>query len=94
MFDTMNGANSALEVTLMVYPKKFLFGANVSKSHLGKDDLFRSFFNVSNWVWSKLSQATVTIGPLKSQDMIKTLKQSQYYFSGKCLCDGYYTQIM
>ena len=26
------------------------------------------------WVWSKLSQVTVTIDSLKSQDMIKTLK--------------------
>ena len=24
----MNGANSAMEVMLMVYPKNFLFGAN------------------------------------------------------------------
>ena len=29
-----------------------------------------------DWVCSKLSQAAVTIGSLKSQDMIKILKQS------------------
>ena len=44
------------------------------KSHLGKYDLFRSFFNVFDWVLSKLSQATVTVESLKGQNMIKTLK--------------------
>ena len=39
-----------------------------------------------DWVWSKLSQATVTIGSLKSQDMIKILKQSGLDFSGESLC--------
>ena len=43
------------------------------KSHLGKYP-FWSFFNDFVWVWSKLSQVTVTIDSLKSQDMIKTLK--------------------
>ena len=33
------------------------------------------------WVWSKFSQVIVTIGSLKSQDMIKILKQSGHYFS-------------
>ena len=39
-----------------------------------------------DWVWSKLSQAAVTIGSLKSQDMIKILKQSGRGSSGKRLC--------
>ena len=38
-----------------------------------------------DWVWSKLNQATVTTGSLKSQDMIKILKQSGYDLSGKRL---------
>ena len=44
-----------------------------------------------DWVWSKLSQATVTIGSLKSQDMIKILKQSGHDFSGKRLYGEYCT---
>ena len=47
-----------------------------------------------DWVWSKLSQATVTIADLKSQDMIKILKQSGHDFPGKRLCGGYCTQIL
>ena len=43
-------------------------------------------FLMFDWVWSKLSQATVTIGSLKSQDMIKIPKQSGHDFSGKYLC--------
>ena len=39
-----------------------------------------------DWVWSKWSQATVTIRSLKSQDMIKILKQSGRDSSGKRLC--------
>ena len=42
-------------------------------------------------VWSKLSQATVTIAYLKSQDTIKILKQSGNDFPGKLLFDGYCT---
>ena len=34
-------------------------------------------------MWLKLSQATVTIGCLNSQDMIKILKQSGIDLSGK-----------
>ena len=37
-----------------------------------------------DWMWSKLSQATIE--SLKSQDMVKILKQSGHDFSGKCLC--------
>ena len=60
------------------------------KSQLGQFDLFRSFFNV--WLGVvKLCQATVTIGSLKSQDMINMLKQSGHDFPGKHLCSGYCT---
>ena len=41
---------------------------------MGKYDLFKQFFNIFDWVWSKLNQVTVTFGSLKSQDMIKALK--------------------
>ena len=47
---------------------------------------FSSQFLIFDWVWSKLSQATVTIGSFKGQDMIKILKQSGHDFSGKRLC--------
>ena len=47
-----------------------------------------------DWVWSKLSQATVTIAYLKSQDMVKTLKQSGHNFPGKRLCDELYLDII
>ena len=47
-----------------------------------------------DWVCSKLSQATVTVGSLKSQDMIKILKESGHDFSGKRLCGGYCTKIL
>ena len=48
--------------------------------------IFSGHFLMFDWVWSKLSQATVTIGSLKSQDMIKILKQSGHDVSGKYLC--------
>ena len=38
-------------------------------------------FLMFDWVWPKSSQITVTIGSLKSQDVIKILKQSGHYFS-------------
>ena len=47
-----------------------------------------------DWVWSKLSQATVTIGSLNSQDMIRILKQLRHDFSGKHLCGGYFMDVM
>ena len=47
-----------------------------------------------DWVWSKLSQVTVSIGSLKSQDMIKILKQSGHDFSGKRFCGGHCTQTL
>ena len=46
----------------------FFFFFLEKKSHLGQFDLSRSFFDV----W--LDVATVTIGSLKSQDIIKILK--------------------
>ena len=53
--------------------------------------VFSDDFLMFDWVWSKLSQATVTIGSLKSQDMIKILKQSGHDFSGKRLYGEYCT---
>ena len=47
-----------------------------------------------DWVWSKLSQATVTIAYLKRQDMIKIIKQSGHDFLGKRLGSGYCTYIL
>ena len=43
--------------------------------------IFSGHFLMLDWVWSKLSQVTVSIGSLKIQDMIKILKQSGHYFS-------------
>ena len=71
--------------------------------------IFLGHFLLFDWAWSKLSQATVTIGSLNSQDMIsfmitagsvnsqdmiRILKQSRHDFSGKHLCDGYCMDIM
>ena len=50
-------------------------------------------FLLFDWSLLKLSQATVTIGSLNSQDMIRILKQSRHDFSGKHLCDGYCIDI-
>ena len=62
-----------------------------------------------HWVWSKLSQVTITAGflnsqgkipfiiatgSLNSQDIIKILKQSGHDFSSKCLCNGYCAEIL
>ena len=44
-----------------------------------------------DWMWSKLTQTTGTISYLKSQDMIKILKQSVHDFPGKRLCGGHCT---
>ena len=68
-----------MKVLLVVFWEKISF------------DLFKSFFNGFDRVWSKLSQAIVTIGSLKGQKMINTLKQSCHDFPGKCLCGGYCT---
>ena len=66
-------------------------------------------FLLFDWAWSKLIQATVTIGSLNSQgmiffmittgflnspDMIRILKQSGHDFSVKRLCDGHLMDLM
>ena len=61
--------------------KKLICGYLISSGH----------FLMFDWLWSKLSQATVTIAYLKSQDMIKILKHSGHDFPGKRLCGGYCT---
>ena len=58
--------------------RKNLFWGNLTSS---------SHFLMFDWVWSKLSRATVTTGSLKSQDMIKILKWSGHDFSDKRLCN-------
>ena len=65
------------EVIFFSFLRKNLFWGNL---------IFSSHFLIFDWVWSKSSQATVTIGSLKSQDMIKIFKQSGHDFSGKYLC--------
>ena len=91
----MKGANSYMKVLLVVFRENFIH----LKFHLGQFDR----------AWWKLSQATVNIGSLNSQDiisfmittgslnsedMIRILKQSRHDFSGKHLCDGYCMCIM
>ena len=51
-------------------------------------------FFTFDWAWLKLSQDTLTIGSLNSQDMIRILKQSKHDFSVKHLCDVYCMDIM
>ena len=53
--------------------------------------IFSGHFLMFDWMQSKLSKTTVTFGSLKSQDMIKILKQSGRDFSGKRLCGRYCT---
>ena len=48
--------------------------------------IFSGHFLMFDWMQSKLSKTTVTFGSLKSQDMIKILKQSGRDSSGKRLC--------
>ena len=57
--------------TLLVFFEKNLILGNL---------IFSGHFQIFDWAWSKLGQVTVTIGPLKSRDMIKILKQSGHYF--------------
>ena len=71
--------------------------------------IFFGDFLMFHWVWSKLSQVTITAGflssqgkipfiiatgSLNSQDIIKILKQSGHDFSSKCLCNGYCAEIL
>ena len=66
-----------MKFLLVVFWEKIFFGGNLN---------FSSHFLMFDWVWSKWSQATVTFRSLKSQDMIKILKQSGRDSSGKRLC--------
>ena len=50
------------------------------KSLIWVNLIFSGHFLMFHWVWSKQNQVTITIGSLKSQDMIKILKQSGHYF--------------
>ena len=52
-----------------------VFSYFLRKNLFWENLIFSSHFLMLDWVWSKLNEATVTIGSLKSQDMIKILKQ-------------------
>ena len=89
------------QVFLLILLKKrnqevheIFFSCFLRKNFFWSNLIFSSHFLMFDWVWSKWSQATVTIGSLKSQDMIKILKQSGHDFSGKRLCDGYCSEIL
>ena len=88
-----------MKILLVVFLRKNLIWDNL---------IFLGYFSMFNRVWSKLSQATVTIGSLNTQDMIsfiittsslnsqnmiRILKQAGDDFSGKCSCDGYCTKM-
>ena len=94
------GSAASFFLLLILYYKK---SQEVHKNFIS------CFVRKKRWAWSKLSKATVTIGCLKSQDMIpflsitgclnsqamiRILKQSGHDFSGKCLCDEYCMDIM
>ena len=81
------------QVFLLILLKKrnqevheIFFSCFLRKNFFWSNLIFSSHFLMFDWVWSKWSQATVTIGSLKSQDMIKILKQSGRGSSGKRLC--------
>ena len=95
----MKGANRYIKILLVVFKKNFIWGNLV----------FLGYFLLFDWAWSKLSQATVSIGSLNSQDMIsfmittgslnsqdmiRIFKQSRHDFSVKHLCDGAGKDIM
>ena len=88
----MKKANGYMKILLVVFREKhFIWGSLI---FLGHSLLF-------DWVWSKLSQATVTMGSFmittgfsNSQDMVRILKRSGHDFSGKHLCNGYCMDIM
>ena len=102
-FCGMKGANGYMNFFFFFFFwEKISFGAISSFSDQGHFLLF-------DWTWLKLSQVTVTIGSLNSQnmitfmitagslniqDMIRILKQSKHDFSGKHLCHGYCKDIM
>ena len=97
----MKGANRCIKIWLVLFlkKKKFIWGNLIVLGH----------FLLFDWAWSKLRKASATIGFLNSldmisfmittgswnnQDMIRILKQSRHYFSGKHLCDGYCMNII
>ena len=96
----MKEANRYMKILLVVFREKHFIWSNLI--FLGHSLLF-------DWVWSKMSQATVTTGSLRSQhmisfmittrflnsqDMVRILKLSGHDFSGKHLCNGYCMDIM
>ena len=52
-----------------------VFSCLLRKNLICGNFIFSGHFLIFDWVWSKLSQTIVTIRSLKSQDMIKILKQ-------------------
>ena len=79
------------------------------KSFIWGNLIFLGHFLLFDWAWLELSQATVTIGSLNSQDlisfmittgswnsqdMIRILKQSRHDVSGEHLCDECCMDIM
>ena len=63
-FCRMKGADRYLKLLLVVFlGKKFIWGNLIVLGH----------FLLFHWAWLRLSQATVTIGSLNSQDMISQL---------------------
>ena len=95
-------ANRYIKISLVDFrEKKFVWGNLIFLA-------LRPFFTLwlrawSNWarlllIGSLNSQAMISFmiatGSLKSQDMIKILKQWRHDFSGKHLCDGYCMDII
>ena len=92
-FCRVKGANRYMKIFLVVFlEKKFIWG----------NLIFLGLFLLFDWAWSKLSQVTVTIGSLNSQDiisfmnttgslnspdMIRIRKQSRHDFSCKHVMD-------
>ena len=92
---------SALRFFLLILLKKRdqevhenVFSCFLRKNLFWGNLIFSSHFLMPHYVWSKLSQATVTIGSLKSQQMIKIFKQSGHDFSGKRFCGRQCTQVL
>ena len=87
----MKGANRHIKIYQLFFKEKF---------QLGQFDLFRPFL-VFDWAWVEiLSQATVTIGSLNSQDMIYfmvaagSLNTQDMISQVNILCDVYCMDIM
>ena len=60
-FCSMKGANRYMKTLLVLFREKKFIWDNL---------IFLGHFLLFDGAWPKLSQATVTIGPLNSQDMI------------------------